>query len=82
MLNGRELTPTPTPLVGKLDSLRGVRRELTKVYRDMRQGKLDTQDGTRLAFVLNVIAKLIETSDLEARIEALEKQQQMRDRQQ
>jgi len=38
----------------------------------MRQKKIPTQEGTRLAFVLQIIAKVLEQSDLEQRIEALE----------
>jgi hypothetical protein len=43
----------------------------------MRKGKVASQDGTRYTYVLKAIADLIEQSDLEARIEALEKTQAM-----
>jgi hypothetical protein len=66
-------TATPTPRVGKLDSLGGVRQELVRIYRAGRRGELDTQHMTRFAFVLQAIAKVIEQSDLEARMAAIEK---------
>jgi hypothetical protein len=74
VIEGKELSPTPPPppKVGKLDSLRAVRIELTRVYRDMRRGKIPSYEGTRLAFVLTAIARVLEQSDLEARIERLE----------
>lgn len=56
-----------------LASLTDVRRELSRVYRDMRFQKIDPSDGTRLAYVLVQIGKLIQSSELEARINALER---------
>jgi hypothetical protein len=58
-----------------LATLTDVRRELGRVYRDMRKGTVATQDGTRYTYVLKAIADLISQSDLEARIEALERLQ-------
>lgn len=60
------------PRVGQLDTLTRVRREMTKLYKEARQKKLDAPDATRLVFILKSIAQLIESSDLEKRIEALE----------
>lgn len=60
-----------------LATLTDVRRELGRVYRDMRKGTVATQDGTRYTYVLKAIADLISQSDLEARIEALERLQAM-----
>jgi hypothetical protein len=51
MLDVKELSPNPPPRVGRLDSLRDVRRELSRVYRDARQEKISTVDGSRLAFM-------------------------------
>ncbi len=73
MLNGNELAPSPhPPRVGRLDSLRGVRRELARLYTDARQGRLQTGDASRLAFILATLAKLIEQEDLEHRVTLLE----------
>ena len=43
-----------------------------KVYRDMKGKKIDTQDGTRLVYVLSQIGKLIEMQKIGERVEALE----------
>lgn len=56
-----------------LATLPDVRREMSRVYREMRFKKIDTQDGTRLCFVLTQIGKLIQVSEIEARMEALER---------
>jgi hypothetical protein len=56
----------------KLDSLGDVKREMAKVYREARSGVIDVQDSTKLVWVLQAIGKVIESSDLEKRIEILE----------
>lgn len=74
------LSPAPTPLAmvpkkeRRIDlvKLSHVRDEMSRVYREMRRGDVETQDGTRLVYVLTQIAKVIEVSELEQRIEALE----------
>jgi hypothetical protein len=74
----QQAVPRPTTLRrADLATLTDVRRELGRVYRDMRKGKVATQDGTRYTYVLKAIADLIAQSDLEARIEALERIQAM-----
>lgn len=65
--------PVPTPRV-QLKTLDGVRLEMSKVYRAMKTGGLDGADGTKRAYVLSLIGKLIEASELAERIEALEEQ--------
>jgi hypothetical protein len=72
MIEGKGFSLTPTPRVGRLDSLRDVRLELVRVYKDMRRGQIESREGTRLAYVLLAVAKVLEQSDLEARIERLE----------
>ncbi|MDP3389078.1 MAG: hypothetical protein Q8Q40_13860 [Methylococcaceae bacterium] len=56
----------------KLDTMQDVKREMTKVYREARSGVVDVQDATKLTWCLQAVAKVIETSDLEKRIEVLE----------
>ncbi len=63
----------PTPRVN-LKTLDGVRLEMSKVYRQMKMGHLDGADGTKRAYVLSLVGKLIEASDLAERIEVLEEQ--------
>lgn len=49
-----------------------VRSEMAKVYRLARTGKLGVQDASKLTYILTNIAKVIENSDLEDRVKALE----------
>jgi hypothetical protein len=71
----QELVAPATRRRADLATLTDVRRELGRVYRDMRKGKIASHDGTRYTYVLKAIADLIAQSDLEARIEALERLQ-------
>lgn len=49
-----------------------MRAELAIVYRKMDAGEIESQDGTRRAYVLKTIADVIALAELERRIEALE----------
>lgn len=57
----------------KLDTLADVKQEMAKVYKESRSEVIDPAIGTKLIWMLQVLGKVIEGSDLEARIEALEK---------
>jgi uncharacterized Zn finger protein (UPF0148 family) len=65
-----------TPPAGRsrlrLDTLDRVRRELVKIYRQGREGERDVSDASKLAHILTMIARILEGSDLEKRIAALE----------
>jgi len=74
MLQNDLPAPLPPPRIGQLNSLTAVRREMVKVYREARQGQLDRQDASRLVFMLTAIGRLIESSDLEQRLEKVEAQ--------
>ena len=65
------VTVIPSPKLN-LHDLEAVRREMARVYRDMRGGAIDTQDGTRLVYVLGEMRKLFEIIELELRIQTLE----------
>ena len=65
------LAVLPTPRLN-LNDLDGVRREMAKVYRDMRQGSLHTQDGARLVYVLGELRKMFEMCEIERRLSLLE----------
>lgn len=68
---GKIIKPTrmrSIPLRTSLD----VRKELARLYNDMRAGRTETADGTKMAYVLNILRTAIETGDLEQRIQALE----------
>ena len=59
----------------QLETMNDVKREMAKVYRECRSDMIDAQTGTKLTWMLQAVAKVIEGSDLEKRIEALEGKQ-------
>ena len=65
-------TPRPIQVRVKLTTVHDVQKELSKIYRLCRAKKLDVSEGSKLANILVMVARLMETSDLEARIAALE----------
>lgn len=71
--SGGELVPSPPAKIDLRDA-HAIRRELGSVYRAMRSGQIQTQDGTRLAYVLDLLRRAVETSDLQDRIELIERQ--------
>ena len=56
----------------KLDTMQDVKREMAKVYRESRSQQIDPAEATKLVWMLQAVAKVIEGSDFEKRIEALE----------
>lgn len=54
-------------------SVEAIRKEMAAVYRDMRCGRIDCNDGTRLAYVLDLLRKSHETTATSSRLGALEK---------
>ena len=66
------LLPTPSRRKPQLGSLDGVRVEMSRVYREMESGKRDSQDGSRLVYVLTQIAKVLELTEIERRLVMLE----------
>ena len=66
----------PTPRISArrlpLDKLEHVRVEMAKVYRLMRSGELQAQQGTRLVYVLGEISKILALTQIEQRLSALE----------
>ena len=75
-----ELEPArdPTPSQLPLKSIDDVRVEMAKVYRAMKGGSLQTQEGTRLVYVLSAIAKAIEVHEIDVRMRKLEEAQDTR----
>ncbi len=45
---------------------------MARIYNDMKSGKRDSQDGSRLVYVLTQIAKVLELTEIERRLDALE----------
>lgn len=58
--------------VGHLDRLCDIRTEMAKVYRHVRTGKLPSQEGTRLVYMLDRLGRCIEGQELERRLAELE----------
>lgn len=56
----------------RLDTVADARREVAKLYRMAREGEIEISDASKLANILALIARMVEGSDLEARLEALE----------
>ena len=71
-----EFGDPPRPLVVrvKLTSVQDVQKELSKLYRLARAKRMDTSEASKLANILMLIARIMETSDLEERIAQLEGQ--------
>ena len=57
----------------RLDSVDRVRRELIKLYRQGRDGEREADDVAKLAGVLDIVVRLVESDELEARFDALER---------
>lgn len=71
IIAGEVLTPSPQPI--RLSGAEEIRRELAAVYRDMRRGSIDMADGSRLAYVLDLLRRAHETEVLQRRLELLER---------
>ena len=55
-----------------LKNLDDVKRELAKVYREARNAKIETQDLGRFSNALAILARIIEGSTVEERLQKLE----------
>ena len=67
-----KLLPTPGRRKPQLTSMEGVRVEMAPVYREMESGKRDSQEGSRLVYVLSQIGKVLEFTEIERRIARIE----------
>ena len=68
--HGNVLDPAPPKI--NLHDASAIRREIASVYRDMRAGRIETADGTKLVYVLDVLRKANESELLASRLEILE----------
>ncbi len=59
--------------IGPLSTVGGVVSELGKIYRAARRGQIDVTDATRLTYILREIRCALEASDIEKRLDALER---------
>ncbi len=65
-------TPTPPLRIGRLNNLGSVRRELARLYVDLRSERVSAKIAGTGAYILTAITKAMEIELLEARLEALE----------
>ena len=72
-IDGATLRVIPTPQTIHLKTADDVRLEMGKVYREMRTSKLPMEDGTKLVYVLGQLCRIIEVSEVQKRIEAVER---------
>ena len=77
------LPPTPTPKQSRTPRLRleritDCKRELAQLYRAARRGEISTQTATRLAYLLDLMSRMVERSELERRVEQLEAERSQR----
>lgn len=70
-----EPAPSVRTVRAKLKSIGDVAHELAKLYREARSGRLDVADASRLANMLYILSRILETSELEKRVDALEARQ-------
>ncbi|OWK28961.1 hypothetical protein SPMU_24870 [Sphingomonas mucosissima] len=70
----RELDATPAPrrYRAKIDTVGNVSRELSRVYREARSGMISVEHASKYANILSIIARILETSNLEVRLAAIE----------
>jgi hypothetical protein len=61
-----------TPKKIDLSTINDVRLEMASVYRGMRNGSIETSDGSRLVYVLGQIGKMIELHEIVLRVNKLE----------
>lgn len=76
-IDGETGKPETLPRVRrvKLDSLRTIRDEMARVYREARGGVIETQDATRFVFMLDKLREMTMTLEIEDRLTRLENQE-------
>lgn len=70
-----QLVPTPQRKI-RLHDIESVRRELARVYRDIDNGKRPLEDGSKKAYMLKVMAELIQMGEWERRLALIERELQ------
>jgi hypothetical protein len=70
--NSNLVVRTPRDIARRLGSIRGVRREMARLYADARGGDLEPSVAAKLSYVLCCIQKSLEAEVIEQRLAALE----------
>lgn len=60
------------PRFSRLTSMKGVRCEMSRLYREARLGELPVDDASKLCHMLKALADVLRDSDLERRLAELE----------
>ena len=86
---GLSLVPTPStgeviPFSDKsptihLKTLHDVRIEMAKVYRAAKTGEIDSQEGSRLIYMLSSLGKIVEAQQVDERLDAINRVLKRRD---
>lgn len=75
-VTGEVINPAPparrAPV--RLDTADSIRLEMARVYRDARSRKLDSQEASRLVYMLGELRKCHETTVIERRLKSLEEE--------
>jgi hypothetical protein len=66
------LSPSPSRATIELETVKDCQCEMARIYRESRDQLIDVQDGSKFIYMLSAMAKVMEVSDMEARITALE----------
>lgn len=66
------LLPTPGRRKAQLNSLEGVRREMSRVHRGTESGKRDSAEASKLVYILSQIGRVLEVVEIETRLRLLE----------
>jgi hypothetical protein len=72
--------PPPPLRIGRLNNLHSVRRELARLYVDLRHERVSSKIAGTGAYILTAITKAMEIELLETRLEALEQRAGVLDR--
>ena len=72
VIEGIVVSDDPTPSQIKLAIIDDCRREMGRIYRDARLGRIDPQTGTRLTYILVSITNVIKDHEIEERVKKLE----------
>ena len=72
---GKLIALPPRPRVLRLATVKEVRLELARLYREAREGKVAPADAAKFAFLLDRIRVCIVYHELEERVEKLEELQ-------
>ena len=62
----------PVKRPGSLSTIKKVRQEIARVYRDARTHKISMTELGKLAYCLNILAKVAESEAYENRLKAIE----------